>query len=436
MNKVVLLAPYFLPRRRVGAWRPFKFAIHLKKYGWDPHVITIRETKETLTEKEKALLADIPIYKIKSPFDFTHRLNNGFAYSGFSKNDKEVEEKSSSLSPKSIINWVDKQIPIDSWLPLFILRKNYVTNIIRDIQPDMLWSTGDPWSSHWLGSKIVESLHIPWVADFRDPWTLGDVNLKNRSKFSFQADQKEEKKVLKKATACTFNAKRTAILYDNAYDHLEIDSTTVYNCYDSTLFNDTDTTVDAFKDDTLNLVFFGKFRPLSPITPFINLLEKIYKVDADAARRIRMYSFDKLEEKDQALAKEKGVLDNLSVLEHQPLEDTLPYLTQADALWLSTHPKRKNIIPAKLWDYLAAKRPIISIAPNPEIEGILNQTKAGIQINPDDTTALVNLLIQCVEAKQANRAMPIPVSFDDKAIKQYDAEVVTGQLVDIFDRLT
>jgi len=49
-----MIAPYFVPRRRVGAQRPFKFAIHLEKFGWKPTVITIADQNQDLSANEKS----------------------------------------------------------------------------------------------------------------------------------------------------------------------------------------------------------------------------------------------------------------------------------------------------------------------------------------------------------------------------------------------
>ncbi|HLR77254.1 MAG TPA: hypothetical protein VK106_06305 [Balneolaceae bacterium] len=434
MKKAVLLAPYFLPRRRVGSWRPFKFAIHLKKYGWEPHVFTIRETRNTLTAKEKAFLSDIAVHEIKSPFDFTHRLNNGYAYSGFS-NKKNASGPSPKFTPaKSIINWIDKQIPIDSWLPLFIYRKRYLEKLMAKINPDILWSTGDPWSSHWMGKELTNNLDIPWIADFRDPWTLGNVNLKNRSGFSFSMDKKEEEKVLKNASMLTFNARKTEELYQKKYRDYDIKSSTIYNCFDSSLFDDKNSAESLFDEEFLNLVFFGKFRPLSPAAPFLELLEWLYKYNAEAASKVRMYCFGSLSKEEELYARKKNLFKNFIPLKQIPLEEALPILSRADILWLSTHPSRKYIVPSKLWDYLAAKRPILSVAPNSEISKILKKTGAGVQLS-SDPSSIAKLIIDCMAAKERKHSMPIPVKFDHQVIKQYDAPVATKKLANIFDGL-
>src|SRR5699024_3698922 len=142
----------------------------------------------------------------------------------------------------------------------------------------------------------------------------------------------------------------------------------------------------------LNIVFFGKFRPLSPAAPFIELLELLYKYDAELAKKIRMYSFGKLSEREAGYARKKNVFQNFVSLEQIPLEEALPILSRADLLWLSTHQSRKHIVPSKLWDYLAAKRPILSIAPNSEVEAILKETKSGVQFDGNDSASITKLI--------------------------------------------
>lgn len=429
-----MLAPYFLPRRRVGAWRPFKFAIHLRAHGWEPHVIAIRHSGGTLTDRERRRLAPVSVYPINPPFDFTHQIGRQLEFNGRSEEAAGHEGQKNALEP--ILNWIDKHFPVDTWLPLFMWRRGQIEQYIESIDPQLLWSTGDPWSSHWLARRLAEKYQLPWIADFRDPWTLGDLRLKNRSEFACRIDRAQEQKVVREASVLTFTSRQTEALYNRKYAAEISNSATIYNSYDSTFFKHNSPKQPYFNDDELNLVFFGRFRPLSPARPFIEVMEVLRRRAPEAAAMVRMHSFGTLSREDRALAHAKGVESHFVHFKPIPLEDALPLLTQSDILWLSTHPRRENIIPAKLWDYLAARRPILSVAPNPEIEAILDQTGAGCQIESNDKDALVDLLIECAEAKRASREMPIPTAFDDEMIKQYDADVATQKLAAIFDRLT
>lgn len=429
MKKVVLLAPYFLPRRRVGSWRPFKFAIHLREFGWQPHVITLQEPSGTLTQKEQDLLKGIPIYKLKPPFDFTQSLGSSI------EDSKSPSNKSKEKSTvDSFLDFIDKNFPIDTWLPLFWFHKNKVARVISEIKPDVLWSTGDPWSSHWLAGKIAAKADIPWVADFRDPWTLGDVNLKNRSSFSKIWDKKAERKVIQNASVLMFTSRQTEALYQKHYGILKPRTETLYNCFDLKLYKEPEPQNGWVDENKLNLLFFGRFRRLSPAKSLIDILAYLKDQLAEDLPVV-VHSFGPLSQQDRVYAAKKRVQDCFKDHDPIPAEQALSVLPQADILWLSTDPARKNIIPAKLWDYLAAGRPILSIAPNPEIEQILNRTGGGKQFHPNDIQQVAELLNKCIVAKQQGKPLPIAVNYDQGAIQAFEATELTRLLASILDDL-
>lgn len=430
MKKVVLLAPYFLPRRRVGSWRPFKFAIHLKEFGWEPHIITIRDLSGALTDKERHLLSGIPIFEITPPFDFTSRSDSTIA-----TNTPDEKSGTGSSRFEPALHWIDKHFPIDTWLPLFWLRKNKILQFIRDINPEMLWSTGDPWSSHWLAGRIQKNTQLPWVADFRDPWALGQVNLKRRSSFSTAMDKKAEYNVIKNATAVTFTSKRTEQLYKDNYKKLNPKTATIYNCFDRLLYNEKANDVLPYDDKVFNLVFFGKFRRLSPARPLVDILANLKEQLGQSELPLLVHSFGPLSVPDKAYAQSRGVLSYFKTQAPIAPEKTLSVLSKADLLWLSTDPGRENIIPAKLWDYLAAGRPVLSIAPNPEIAAILDQTGAGIQLDHHNITKVAHTLRSCILAKQAGKPLPIAANSNQEMIEKYEARKVTAQLAALFDQL-
>lgn len=427
MKNAVLLAPYFLPRRRVGSWRPFKFAIHLREFGWQPHIITIQDQSGTLTPKERKLLEDIPVYQLEPLFDFTEKSG-----SQLTKASKEKENSGDNpLQPA--LDWIDKQFPADTWLPFFWVKYLEVVRIFEEISPVVLWSTGDPWSGHWLAKALSRKFAVPWIADFRDPWTLGNVNLKDRSVFSSMVDRRLEAGVVGQASELTFTSKATEQLYRQHYPEQRSKMHTIYNAFDDELYEKTEMKQNLFDDSKLNLLFFGKFRRLSPAKPFIDLLDTLAPEVAD---NIIMHSFGPLSDADRAYAARHNCMDNFTQLDPIPAEQMRAILPAADILWLSTNQDRAHIIPAKLWDYLAAGRPIISTAPNPEIKEILESTRTGIQFSPDDENALIHLLQQCVRAKRDGEVLPIDFDPEKKGVKQYEATQATRSLAQLFDSIS
>src|SRR5699024_10932823 len=152
-----------------------------------------------------------------------------------------------------------------------------------------------------------------------------------------------------------------------------------------------------------------------------------------AVERIRVHSFGELSQEDSRYAAEKQVGECFIVHDPVPVEQGLQVLRQADCQLLSTNPERTDIIPAKFWDYLAARKPILSIAPNPEIKEILQQTGTGEQYHHLDLKHLAVLLKNCVEAKERGRSLPISFSYRQDEVEQYSAKSATRKLATVLD---
>ncbi len=426
MKTVLMIAPYFVPRRRVGSLRPYKFAIHLKDYGWNPVVLTIKDAKTKLTDREKLCLDGIRIIEVSPPFDRTVKSTD--------KNENKIKNNGKSLSSK-VSDWIDKQIPIDSWLILFWLNYRDIRKQVKQINPDMIWSTGDPWSGHWLGNKLSGDLSKPWIADFRDPWTLSNVNLRNRSGFSSKIDRSQEYKFVQNADRLIFTAKSTEELYRNYFNLSEKKVDTIYNSFDETV-NKSDEMWDIeFNDHFLNIVFFGRFRRLSPALPVIKALNILSSTNVKAAQKIRIHSFGEMEEEDQQQLEKYQLQDQFIM--HDPVlpQQSISVLTKADLLLVSTNEQRKHIIPAKLWEYLRVDKPILSIAPNPEIAEILRDTGAGVQFSINSISEITAFLSDCVTLKEENQPLLSTDRNPDK-IRRYTAESTAKQLSKHMDGLT
>ena len=421
---MLMIAPYFVPRRRVGAQRPFKFAIHLEKFGWKPTVITIADQNQDLSANEKRLLKEVEIIEVKPPFDRTTNQSSVKAV-------KQEENKKKGMADR-LSDWIDKQVPMDTWFFFFLLNYRTIQKKSEELSPDIIWSTGDPWSGHWLGEKLSENLSVPWIADFRDPWTLSELSLRHRSAFSEKLDRKYESRFIKKADKLIFTSQQTSNIYKEHYKLSEYKTETIYNSFDPNLFPETKKTVWSADIDEkkFNIFFFGKFRRLSPIEPILQSVKKLEEMDAEKADNLLIHSFGIPDEDQLKLIREHNAEKYFDF--HDPVlpELTIPVLKKADLLFLSTDPSRKNIIPAKLWDYLATGIPILSVAPNPEISDILSKSASGEQFDPDNLTGISNYIIELMaDGKMAKKAVTSGVS-------DFTTESSAEKLALIMDDLT
>lgn len=417
-----MIAPYFVPRRRVGALRPFKFAIHLRSYGYQPVVITIADPGSKPTHLEKNLLQEIPVVEIDSPFDRTSSKNTNQ-----DRNSKD----------HSFLEWLDKNTPVDSWIYLFMWRYGTILKKAQDYQPDIVWATGDPWSGLWLGNKIANSLDKPFVADFRDPWTLTDVNLRKRSSFSMGIDKEIEKKIVKNADKLIFTSGLTEKKYSEHFHLPESITETIYNSYDSTLTKslENESWGERLNPNYLNMIFFGRFRRLSPVNSIAAALRELKKVNPEDASYIHIHSFGKPDRENLSVIREYGLEKNF--IYHEPVvpEKMIPVLKSADILLLSTNTERTEIIPAKLWDYLSVEIPIFSIVPNPEVGDIIMRSKAGIQVHPEEKSEIAELLQSFAQAKRDDESLLLSPEKEIPDRKIYEAKHTAGELASVLDEL-
>lgn len=424
MKTVFMIAPYFVPRRRVGSLRPYKFAIHLQSFGWKPVICTIEDSGSELTAAEQKALHGIEILPVNPPFDRTAAPPASGS-----------KDKRDSLMKKAgnwLADWFDRQVPMDSWIFLFRSSYGKILEEARSAEPDLIWSTGDPWSGHWLGHKLSQDLKKPWIADFRDPWTLTDLNLRERSRFSAWADRKLESIFIAAADKVIFTSKSAEASYRDYYELDNKKTATLYNSYyPSEPDRDAQEWQSELDPDKLNLLFFGSFRRLSPVQPIANALEKL---DDSDKKKIRVHSFGSLDENDSLLLEKLGLTDLFEVHEKVVPGQAASVLDKADLLLVSTSEDRKNIIPAKLWEYLSTEKPILSITPNPEIGEILEKTGAGIHFSNGDSRQIAEFLSNAIQNKLAGKKL-IETNRRPDVISGYSSESTTKDLVRIMEDL-
>jgi glycosyltransferase involved in cell wall biosynthesis len=502
-KKVLLIAPYFIPRRRVGALRPFKFAIHLSSLGYKPVVLTIGHQPDQLTSKERKMLQSIEILSIESPFDRTstsdrksasdqasaserastlgrvsvsdHLSTSGristsdrtsvldqTSVSGHSspsdrtsmsdhtstpdrtsassristpQNGEKHSKKKKQFGDK-ILSWIDRHCPIDTWIFLFLLRWGWIKRVTVASKPDLIMATGDPWSGLWLGQKLSKRLKVPFIADFRDPWTLGNQRLRARSSFSNGVDRVIEKSVLDHADHVIFTSGQTQQLYSEEYQIPAEKISVIYNSFEPDLMsNSRSMNIPEMDPEKLNILFLGRFRRLSSPSVILDVLKEIKSSHPARLNQIRIHSFGEPDQEELEKIQRTGF--SAQFLIHPPVEPelSLQVMNSADQLLLSTSRQRSEIIPAKLWDYLFSDAPILSIVPNPEVGEIIKKMDAGVHFEPENLKGISDCILGADQQKQSETDRILPNKKDSDGIMKYTSKAATEKLVAIFDGL-
>jgi hypothetical protein len=135
------------------------------------------------------------------------------------------------------------------------------------------------------------------------------------------------------------------------------------------------------------------------------------------------------------MIRDSGLEENFIFHERVVPENVNSVLKSADILLLSTNQERNEVIPAKLWDYLSVEIPILSIAPNPEVGEIIMRSKSGIQIKPEQTHELAEILKSFAHAKKNGESLLLSPEKEIPDRNIYEAKQKTGELAALFDDL-
>lgn len=429
MKSVLMISPYFVPRRRVGALRSFKFAIHLKEFGYEPVILTIKDTQSFATPAEKVLLNRLKIIELSTPLDRTNQPHN-------------LSNKNADTGKKSGIaaGWVDRNTPSDTWIFFYLYHYRRVLKYAEMVNPDIIWATGDPWSSLVTGSYLAKKLSVPFVSDFRDPWTLSGISLRERSAFSRYLDNKLERSVLRNSVKVVFTSKSAENVYTEFYNFLQGETSVIYNSYNDQVesqIQKKEKLSVPFKPDKLNLVFFGTFRRLSPISPAADLLAELRDQSQHLFSKVKIHSFGKPDLEQLRYAENREVDDRFVFHQKVKPEEGERILQHSDILLISTHPERRNIVPAKLWEYLNTDVPILSILPNPEVGEIIDETNSGAHFHPGNLKNAAKKLAEWARKKQTDGNKALRREPLNDAIKtNFSSWNKAKQLAAIFDEIT
>jgi len=174
MPRVLIIASDFPPNLTIAARRPLGLSRYLSECGWDPVVLTIRDTNRTKADYLGIhLIESDPLAKprlLRKLLDIVHARQDATP-----KNDPHLTTNSHYHDSLVERSWITKLRKILfypdrhflSWYPAAV--KHYL-QLAKDIPVHAIISTAKPFTTHIIARHIKSRIHVPWIADFRDLW--------------------------------------------------------------------------------------------------------------------------------------------------------------------------------------------------------------------------------------------------------------------------
>ncbi len=269
--------------------------------------------------------------------------------------------------------------------------------------PDVIWSTYPIATAHSIGATLQRLTGRPWVADFRDPMAQEGYPADPRVWAAFK---RIEEKVAARAKRLVFTTPSACETYRARYaDRPREQFALIENGYDEETFPAADTvSMTPLNPGALTLLHSGIVYPSErDPSQLVAALAQLSRRAPAVAHRLRVrFRAAVHDELLHTLAREHGVASMIEVMPAIPYREAIEEMLRADALLVLQAANCNEQIPAKLYEYFRAGRPIIALTDPAGDTGCTVRDAGYDAIAPlDDPAAIARILEDYVLAPQA-----------------------------------
>jgi glycosyltransferase involved in cell wall biosynthesis len=374
--KVLLVTMYFPPAGGGGVQRPLKIATHLPSFGIETHVLAPDDPKWVHRDEDAMPPTQAWVHRARYhgprgriPSEELYALQGAdrFRYQAGALFRR-------ALVPDNSVTWAPNAIPA-------------AIRIVRREGIDAVLTTSPPNSINLIGAAVKAATGVKWIADLRDPLIADADNPVER----LPARMKEN---LQRGVARLVASQADAIVtawdgiaeeiggYEPKAPITVIPNGADYDDFEGLAY----LPADRFRI-THTGSFFGKRNP----RPFLTALQE------SGLENVVARFVGELTTRDREWAETLGFGDRLELLPFGSRRHALAYQRDSEALLLllpEAGERGAPVLPGKIFEYLAAERPILAaVPPTGAAANLIRESGAGIVVAPDDVAGIREALI-------------------------------------------
>ncbi len=416
--------------------RWLKFSKYLPSHDWQPVIYTPSNPEAPVDDP--SLQQDIPpeAVVLKRPIREPYTLYKRFVGMGKGEriNAGFLAEDEKPPKKEGLAVWIRGNLFIPDARKFWISPSvRFLRKYLRSHPVDALISTGPPHSMHLIAYRLHQQLQIPWIADFRDPWT--EIDFYDQLKLTRWADRKHhrlEAAVLTsadsvvavgKTMAGRFQLKTgiVASVIPNGYDEEDFDRAPETGSEQETV-SEKETGASGPR---FNLVHVGAMNRDRNHPAFWEALAALREEDPGFNKRLWITLVGKLDHSVQQSLASCGLEDCTTLIPSLPHNRVIPLLQSASVLYLPINntPNARSIATGKIYEYLSAGRPVLGVGPvDGDAADILNSCRAGRMMDFTDREGIRKFLASWALQYRNGKLHDKPANIDRYSRKNLTAE--------------
>lgn len=389
-GQVLMAAYFFPPLAGSGVFRSLRFAKYLPLYGWQPTVISTDRPPKGWDFADQSIVAEIPedmeVVRIPDGISTGREtsLNSDRVQAILSflrsvlRHSPEADRIYSqvSRSREGITQLLTFPCGALSWAYDTV---QYIEKNMDLSQFEVVYTTSGPASAHLIGFYLKQKYGIPWVADYRDPWTFNAYGAAYDPSNTSQRLLFELESVLLHQADCNLTVE--ASLTQEYVRNFRLPAekmVSITNGYDEENFSGLNipTQTDRFTINYSGLLYSGH----RSIEPVLQAIQQLHEEKAIELSDIKFRVVGNVVPENTVVAQRFGLSDILVQMGYLSHREALQSNLDSNLLLLliGEGDKLKSFYSAKLFEYLRSGRPILAIAPkNGVVDQVLRESGHG-----------------------------------------------------------
>lgn len=446
-KSVLMVAYYFPPLSGSGVFRSIKFAKYLPQFGWKTTVVSTDQPTLEMNYRDENLLDEIPegTEVIRVPDGIGTMKKASFS---------DDEKQELYLLLKSVLRHSKEGLDLlESFLRTEIGRAHLLTfpcaallwsrKALQRIEEtvnlskfQVIYTTAGPYSAHLIGFLLKQKYGVPWVADYRDPWTGNPYK-------SYCADNPQHRllfeleSILLKYADCNLTISEPFVeSYVTRFSLLRESIKSITNGYDEEDFaalRFSEMQPDRFTI-TYSGILYSENRSILPVLKAIQELAAEKELELENVRlRIVGRESDACGLENVEAYGLRTVVEQVGYVPHR---EALQENCAANMLLLlvGDSDQNKATYTGKFFDYLRSGRPILALAP---VDGVvartLRETGHGEAYRSTDLAGIKTMILR--EYRKWRRGEKRE-RLHSPLIERFERKHLTGQLAAILESIS